>query len=265
MGHGQARLAGFIAIGLAACSSLTAPAGGRVMVFAAASLSRPFEAAEPAFREASRGLDPEFEFAGSQQLRTQLEEGAQADVFASADPQEMDMLVEAGLVDLERVQTLASNALVVVLAEGNPSGITDVADLARSGVKLAMADRSVPVGRYTQIFLEAFMQARGLDESFVDRVWANAVSLEQSVSGVGTKVVTGEVDAGIVYQTDAVSGVAAGLDFLEIPEGLNPAIVYEIAPLREAANPDGAEAFIGWITSDSGQTILAEFGFLPRP
>ena len=149
------------------------------MVFAAASLSAPFEAAGAAFREASPELDPEFGFAGSQQLRTQLEEGAQADIFVSADRQEMDVLVEAGLVDRAEVHTLASNALVVVLAEGNPSGITDVADLARPGVKLALADRSVPVGRYTQALLQAFMQARGLDEGFVDRVWANAVSLEQ--------------------------------------------------------------------------------------
>jgi molybdate transport system substrate-binding protein len=203
------------------------------------------------------------QFAGSQQLRTQLVEGARADVFASADEREMQAVVDAGLVDPARVMPLASNTLVVILAEGNPGRIESVSDLARPGLKLALADPSVPVGRYTHSLLAEYARARGAEPDFVDQVWANAVSLEQSVAGVGTKVVAGEVDAGIVYRTDAVSGVASGLPFLETPPGVGLRIAYRIASLREAPNPRGAELFVRWVTSVSGQAILAEFGFLP--
>lgn len=252
-------------LGVAGCGPFRTPAEGSVMIFAAASLRAPFEAGEAIYHEAHPSLELEFQFAGSQQLRTQLEEGARADVFASADEQEMQAAVDAGLVDPNQVRRLASNRLVVVLAEGNPAGIAAIADLARPGVKLALADPSVPVGRYTEAFLLAFAEGNGLGPEFSERIWSNAVSLEQNVAGVGTKVVAGEVDAGVVYRTDAISGVAAGLAYLELAQEWAPPIRYVISPLLQAVNPSGAEEFVHWITSDGGQPVLAEFGFLPVP
>jgi molybdate transport system substrate-binding protein len=232
-------------------------------VFAATSLTAPFEAAEPTFHEAFPSLELAFQFSGSQQLRTQLEEGAQADVFASADGEQMQAAVDGALADPGQVRSLISNQLVVVLAEGNPAGIREIADLGRPGLKLALADRSVPVGHYTSEFLNAYAAGNGLGLDFAERVWSNAVSLEQNVGGVGTKVATGEVDAGVVYRTDAIYGVAAGLPYLEVPAEWSPPILYVIAPLIQAPNPSGAGEFVKWILSGDGQALLAEFGFLP--
>lgn len=233
------------------------------MVFAATSLTAPFEAGEAAFREVFPSLDLEFQFAGSQQLRAHLEEGAQADVFALADEVQMRAAVDSELVQSDRVRRLASNQLVVVLAEGNPAGIQTIVDLARPGLKLALADPSVPIGNYTAEFLNAYAEGNGLGAEFAQGVWSNAVSLEQNVGGVGTKVVSGEVDAGVVYRTDAISGVAAGLAYLDAPPEYSPPIVYVIARLRQAFNPSGADAFVQWILGEEGQAVLVEYGFLP--
>lgn len=239
----------------------TQEAQGTLIVFAATSLTAPLEVAGATFHEAFPSLELAFQFAGSQQLRTQLEEGAQADVFASADQEQMQAAVDGGLADPDQVRGLSSNQLVVVLAEGNPAGIEAIADLARPGLKLALADPSVPVGHYTSEFLNAYAAGNGLGLDFAERVWSNAVSLEQNVGGVGTKVASGEVDAGVVYRTDAISGVAAGLAYLKVPPVWSPPILYVIAPLIQAPNPSGAGEFVEWILSDDGQALLAEFGF----
>ena len=254
-----------ICAGIAACGPLAPSVEGTVTVFAATSLTAPFEAGSSSFQETFPALDLTFQFAGSQQLRTQLEEGAQADVFASADEVQMRTAVASGLVDSGQVRSLSSNQLVVVLAEGNPAEIETIADLARPGLKLALADPSVPVGNYTSEFLSGYAEGNGLGPDFAHRVLVNAVSLEQSVGGVGTKVVSGEVDAGVVYRTDAISGVAAGLAYLEVPTEWTPPILYVIAPLLHALNPSGADAFVRWIITEDGQAMLAEFGFLPPP
>lgn len=251
-----------VCAGIAACVPSTRAAQRTLIVFAATSLTAPLEDGGATFHEAFPSLDLAFQFAGSQQLRTQLEEGAQADVFASADVEQMQAAVDGGLVDPDRVRSLSSNQLVVVLAEGNPAGIQAIEDLARPGLKLALADPSVPIGRYTSEFLNAYAAGNGLGPEFAERVWSNAVSLEQNVGGVGTKVASGEVDAGVVYRTDAISGVAEGLPYLDIPPAWSPPILYVIAPLIQAPNPPGAGEFVRWILSDDGQAVLAEFGFL---
>ena len=177
----------------------------------------------------------------------QITEGAPADVFASADTANMDKLVTAGLNGTEP-EIFATNLLTIIVAPGNPLGITGVADLANPDIKTVVCAAEVPCGNYAdQIFTAA-------------GVTVTPVSLEQNVRGVATKVTAGEADAGIVYVTDVI---AAGdtADMVEIPEDINVVAEYPIATVAASPNQDVDDAFIDFLTGPEGQAILADHGF----
>ncbi len=168
-------------------------------------------------------------------------------MFASADTANMDKLVTAGLNGTEP-EIFATNLLTIIVAPGNPLGITGVADLANPDVKTVICAPEVPCGNYAnQIFTAA-------------GVTVTPVSLEQNVRGVATKVTAGEADAGIVYVTDVI---AAGdtADMVEIPEDINVVAEYPIATVAASQNQDVDEAFIDFLTGPEGQAILADHGF----
>ena len=233
---------------------------GALTVFAAASLSDVFEAMGREFEAAHPGVRVVFSFAGSQQLAQQLAQGAPGDVFASADERQMGAVVESGRIEAGAAQTFARNRLAAVVAPGNPAGVEALADLARPGVRIALADAAVPAGRYALAFLDRAAEDDALGTAFREGVLANVVSYEQNVRTVLTKVALGEADAGIVYVSDAA---AADVEVVTIPEGLNPVARYPIAPLRDAERPALAGAFVDYVLSEEGQGILAAYGFLP--
>ncbi len=237
--------------GLAGCGSKspTAPsqASGKVVVFAAASL-------KPAFSEISRrftGENPnssiDFEFAGSSELATQLTQGATADIFASADTAQMDTVAKAGLL-AGSPANFASNTLVIVTAPGNPKGLGSFADLARPGLSVVICQKPVPCGAAT----------RRIEDGA--GVHLNPVSEELSVTDVLNKVAMGQADAGLVYVTDARSagGKVATVNFPEAAAAVN---VYPIAVLKNAPHPTLAQKFVAMVTRDTGQNILAQYGF----
>lgn len=220
-------------------------------IFAAASLAESFRALERAFEAEHPGVNVELNFAGSQLLATQLLEGANAQVFASADGPQLDR-VGAELELLGR-REFASNRLVIVVPAG--SAIEDVFDLTEPGVRVVLAGESVPAGRYAR---------RALEQVRVDRVERNVVSNETDVREVVAKVRLGEADAGIVYATD-VRGDAA-LEARELPVGAEVRARYELAVIAEnSREPLRASAmeFVDFVTSPAGQAILAERGFGP--
>ena len=244
------------------------------MVFAAASLSNLFPQVATAFQQQHPGVSVKFNFAGSQRLRTQLEHGARADVFASADQDQMELAMESGLLSGEPVP-FASNRMVVIVPQGDrledPATRTTVRsleDLANPGVKLVVALPAVPAGKYA---LEAIQRLGNADNGFPSdysqRVRANVVSQEPNVRGVVQKVVLNEVDAGVVYQTDArVEHVASKVTAIQIPDWANPSASYPIGVLRDAAEPDLAGAFVEFLRSPEGQLILSGHGFgAPKP
>jgi molybdate transport system substrate-binding protein len=228
-------------------------------VFAAASLTDAFTEIGAAFDAANPGVTTTFNFAGSQALQTQIEEGAPADVFASASGKEMDTLVAGGLVAQDAVQIFLTNKLVVILPADNPAGITTLEDLAKPGIKLVLAAEEVPVGKYARQALDLMDASFGA--GFKDKVLANVVSNEDNVKQVVAKVQLGEADAGIVYISDSIA--APDLKSIEIPANLNVIAKYPIAPLVKSANADLAAKFIEYVLSTEGQDILSKWGFAP--
>lgn len=216
-----------------------------LVVFAAASLQPPFDAMHKSFETR---LNPTlvFNYAGTQTLVSQLTQGAQADVFASADTGHMTTIQNAGLIT-SAPQVFARNSLEIAVAPGNPKGIHALTDLSRPGLVVVLADPSVPAGKYAQ---QALAKAH---------VTVKAASLEPQVTGVLSKVTLGEADAGIVYSSDIktnpkVAGVA-------IPADQNVVADYWITALRNAHDHDGASTFISFVLSPDGQSILKEAGF----
>ena len=218
-------------------------------VFAAASLTAAFTEIGDAFKVENPDANVVLNFAGSSDLVTQITEGAPADVFASADLENMTKVTDASLNAAEPV-VFATNIAEIIVGAGNPKGVTGVADLADpTDLIVVQCASEVPCGSYAeQIYEKA-------------GITVTPASFEENVKAVVTKVTLGEADAGIVYATDVT---AAGTDAegVEIPEDVNVVAEYPIASLAEAPNADGAQAFIDFVLSEPGQKILASFGFL---
>ncbi len=233
--------------------------GGELTVFAAASLTEPFEQIAGDLEAAHPGLDITFNFAGSQALATQLNEGAAADVFASANGAQMVAAIADGSVAGEPA-TFARNRLAIVVAAGNPAGVERPADLGADGVRLVLTQADAPAGRYArESVCRMGEDAATYGDRFVERVAANVVSEEEDVRGVLTKVQLGEADAGIVYVSDALGARDLGA-VIAIPEGVNVVASYPIAAM--AGGDDAlAAAFIGYVLGPEGQATLAAFGF----
>lgn len=224
-----------------------------LVVYAASSLTEAFQALARDFERAHPGVQVSLTLAGSQVLRLQIEQGAAADVFASADEEHTDALVAGGL--LEPPKTFAHNALVVVVPPANPARLERFEHLDRAR-RVVVGTAEVPVGRYTRVLLE-HAEAR-LGAPFVAAIRAHIVSEESNTRLIRAKVALGEADAAVVYRTDAM-----GTDtrVLPIPPDLNVRTSYPIATLTRAAAPDAAHAFIAYVMSPAGQRTLAGFGF----
>jgi molybdate transport system substrate-binding protein len=214
---------------------------GPITVYAAASLTEIFPSVDPA---------PEYNFAGSDELATQIREGAPVDVYAAASSKYPQELFDEGLV--EEPVTFASNRLVLIVPAGNPAGIEEVADVGEAGTKLVIAAEGVPVGDYTRQVLEDLDLTGAL---------ANVVSNEDDVKGVVGKVSLGEADAGFVYVTDAA---VAGDDVqvIQLPEGSQPPIEYQIAVVSASENTEAAQAFVDEVLGPDGQAALEAAGFV---
>jgi molybdate transport system substrate-binding protein len=223
--------------------------GATVSVFAAASLTEAFRTIGKDFEAAHPGAKIEFNFAGSSTLARQIVEGAPADVFASADDENMSKVVDAGDV-AGTPERFVRNRLAIIVPRGNPNHVKSLADLARPGLVISLAAPGVPVGRYAA---EAFAKAN---------TPVPDASREADVKAVVTRVSMGEADGGIVYVTD----VAAGGDKVEavsIPEAQKVLASYPIAVLKGAPNAPGAGDFVAYVLSPPGQRVLAASGFLP--
>lgn len=259
-------LAAFALLLILACSSSAASDTHQteLVVFAASSLTDAFRDAAAAFEAENPGVRIILNFDGSQRLRTQLEHGARADLFASADWQQMDILVGAGLVNGEPVNFTA-NRLVVVVFPGFKQDPT-LADLTEPGSKVLIAQETVPAGFYSRTMLANLQADPAFAPDYADQVLANVVSEEANVRNVAQKVALGEADAGIVYQTDAVApGISQDVLVLPIPESLNITAVYPIANLRDSTRQDLARGFIEHLMSDEGQQVLRDHGFGKNP
>lgn len=271
---------------LAACSTSAADgpvnAGEAVdqnlTVFAGSSLTEAFRELANVFQEQHPGASVVFNFAGSQRLRTQLEHGASADVFASADWKQMTNLVESGLVSGDPV-SFASNQLVVIApsprrrqngvilpASGDRSDmrVSRLEDLALPGIKLVLASAEVPAGAYSLTVIERMNGEPRFGPRYAEKVLANLVSAETNVRNVVQKVALGEADAGLVYRSDAmVSEIVQRVEVIPIPAVFNVTANYPVAVMKEAKVPGLAQDFVRFLQSETAQRILGRRGFGP--
>ena len=241
-----------VLLGAAACGGDTPGSATAktttVNVFAAASLTEAFTELGDDFASAHPGVKVALDFAGSNDLVMQMQEGAPADVFASADTTNMD---KAGdLVNPHRV--FAGNTLAIAVEPGNPEHINGLADLSRKDLKVVLAAPEVPAGKYA---------GEILDRAGVS---VSPVSLEVTVKGVVTKIALGEADAGIVYVTD-VTAAKGRIDAVPIPAAQNVIASYPIATLVSSDSSAQAQAFVDLVLSAHGQRVLAGYGFLRPP
>jgi molybdate transport system substrate-binding protein len=234
---------------------------GTLTVFAAASLTDAFEEIATAFEAANPGSEIVYNFGGSQQLVAQINEGAPADVFASANRRQMEVAIEGTRVVSGTEKAFVRNRLVVITPKDNPANITALTDLAKPGLRLIFADAVVPVGQYSLDFLGKASATPEYTESYSPTVLANVVSFEDNVRSVLTKIALGEGDAGIVYTTDAALD-ADNVQQLPIPDALNTIASYPIAPIADSTNPALAQAFIDYVLGPEGQQILVKYGFI---
>ncbi len=245
----------FAAFLLTACGSSAGnapasatPVSGTVSVFAAASLTAAFNALGTDFQRGNSGVTTKFNFAGTPTLVTQIEQGAPADVFASADTANMDRLKGDGFT-AGNPQVFARNKLEIVVAPGNPKGITGLADLAKPGVIYITEAPTVPAGKYA---LQALKMAG---------VTVTPKSLEADVKSVVGKIELGEADAGIVYTTD-IRAAGSKVTGVSIPDADNVIATYPIVAVKATTNSPAANAFIAYVLSAAGQAKLQSFGFL---
>ena len=254
-------LAALLLPALLAAASCGGDGGVTLRVMTASSLTEAFQDLARDFEAGNPGVRVALEFGGSQRLRSQLEFGARADVFASADSRQMDQAVAAGLTEGDAVD-LAVNTLVVIAVAGGR--VERLQDLATPGVRLVLAHGGVPVGGYSRQVLRNLAKdgSLGLGGRFDEAVMANLVSEETNVRAVAQKVALGEADAGIVYRTDAAVAQAAGaVRVISIPATANVRARYPIAVLREAPEAALARRFVRFVLSEPGQRRLAEHGF----
>jgi len=231
----------------------------KLVVFAAASLREVFGRESEAFKKLHSGVGVTFNFAGTQEIRTQLEQGAPADVFASADERHMKALQDTARVDASLI--FGQNEPVMIVAKERTTTIRALADLPMAQ-RIVVGVPEVPIGKYTLQILDNASRSLGVD--FRARVEARIVSRELNVRQVLAKVTLGEADAGIVYRTD-VGNHRDDVSIVTIPPEMNVIAKYPIAVVRAAAHPKLAQQWVSFILSEQGQEILRGAGFIVPP
>jgi molybdate transport system substrate-binding protein len=254
-----------LVLGTSACgtssggTSATQPV--KLTIFADSSLNSAFIMIENQFHSLHANVTFTNNFAGSDTLAGQITQGAAADVFASGDNTQMNVAVKGGEIASSSVQVFAYNRLVVIVPKNNPANIQTLQDLAKPGVKIVLADKTVPAGQYALQYLMQASAASAYGATYQTSVLKNVVSYQTEVTAVLSQVSLGQADAGIVYVTDAATDPTT-LNTITIPDNLNVIATYPIAPIKASKNLTTAQEFIAFVTGSTGQSTLASYGFL---
>ena len=229
-------------------------------VFGAASLKGVLDKAKAAYETAYPGTTVTVSTDSSSALEMQIEQGAPADVFLSADTTNPKKLVDGGFADGAAV-TFAGNKLTVIVPTANPAGIKTPADLAKPGVKVIAAGHEVPITKYATQLVGNLAKEAGYPADFAAKYAANVASQEDNVKAVVAKIELGEGDAGIVYVTDAKASTK--VTPIDVPDTANVPATYAGVVVKASKNAAAAKTFLDWFAGPDGQAILSEFGFLP--
>ena len=237
----------------------------KLTVFAPMVLTGAFNQTAQAFEANNTGVNVTFNYAGSQILATQLQQGASADVFASADLTHMNSVKNAGLMNNSSITIFAENYLAIIVPTSNPANITSLSDLAKSGVKLDIGNSSTPCGMYTLQMLAKASNNSTYGSGFKNSVLANVVSTETDVNAIVAKVALGQADVGIVTKADVPAAYQSKVQTITIPHSVNVLAQYPIGVVSSSPNAQLAQSFINYVTSPDGQAILQSYGFIIPP
>jgi len=255
----------FVAIFAALVLSMSAgfaQSPDELTVFTAASLTGAFGEIGEMY-ENETGIHVAFNFDGSQALRTQLENGAYADLFASANMKQMNAVRESGLVNNSSVAIFTRNKLSLIVPKDNPANIRNLTDLARPGVKIVMGTKDVPVGDYALQIIAKLGNDSAYGPDYERDVLANVISQETNVNYVVTKVALGEADAGFAYVSDVTQDMISKIDKIVIPDEYNIIAEYPLGMLMESKYPAESQRFMDLVMSDEGRAVLEKYGFDP--
>jgi molybdate transport system substrate-binding protein len=231
-------------------------------VFTAASLTGAFSEIGQMY-ENETGIDVAFNFDGSQALRTQIENGAYADVFASANNKQMNALRSLGLMNNSSVSIFTRNKLSLIIPKDNPAGISSLSDLAKPGVKIVIGTKDVPVGDYALQIINKLGNDSAYGPEYRKKVLANIISQETSVNYVVTKIALGEADVGFAYVSDITEDLSSKVDKIEIPDEYNIIAEYPMGISNESKYTSEAEEFMNLVKSEEGRAVLERYGFIP--
>jgi molybdate transport system substrate-binding protein len=229
-------------------------------VFTAASLIGAFGEIGQLY-ENETGLSVAFNFDGSQALHTQLENGAYADVFASANKKQMNAAKNDGLMNNSSVVVFTKNKLSLIVPKDNPAKIGNLSDLSKPGLKIVMGTKDVPVGDYALQIISKLANDSAYGSDYKTKVLANVISQETNVNYVVTKVALGEADVGFAYVSDVTEDLASKVDKIDIPNEYNVIAEYPLGILKDTKYPAQSQGFIDLVTSDHGKAILEKYGF----
>jgi len=251
-----------LTISLAAACAARATAGPRetvsLTVFAAASMRDALEAVQAAYEASHPDIHLTISTGSSAALATQIEQGARADVFLSADEANARRVAVAGLTVGDLVP-FAANELAIVTPTDDPGAVAAPPDLGRAGVRIIAAGVSVPITRYAMQLVENLTAVPGYPPAFAAAYESNVVTREEDVQAVVTKILLGEGDAAIVYRTDAVANPA--LRTIALPAGANVRATYLGARIAGSTQAAPAAGFLDWLAGPEGQATLGRFGF----
>jgi len=246
--------------GSSGAGSSASPGPAKLTVFAASSLNKVFPQIATAFQKSDPGVGLTFNFAGTDTLATQIEQGAPADVFAGASAKYGDELSGKGLIATPRI--FATNQLVLIVPAADPAHISSLRDLTKPGVKLVVGDATVPIGTYTRKVLANLDATYGPDYSAA--VLKNVVSNETEVTGVLSSVELGEADAGFVYVTDARNG-GDKVKSITLPASAQAVASYPVATVVSSKSASAGRRFADFLLGAQAQAILRAAGFGPPP
>ncbi|MDS1029292.1 molybdate ABC transporter substrate-binding protein [Bacillota bacterium LX-D] len=226
-------------------------------VLAAASLTESLKEIADNYKRENPSIDFELNFAGTQALVSQIEQGVDADVFLSANMKYMTEMKDKGYVE-DYSMFVANELVIVYYYKAKLSGLED---LVKTGVTLAIADESVPVGQYTLQMLHKIESSGNFPKGYKDNFMGNVRSKEMDVKSVEQKVQLGEVDAGIVYKSDAAAADQRKVKTINIPKKYNVIAEYPVAVLRGSAHKDASKAFVDYLLSNAGMAVMEKYGF----
>ncbi|MDV2482754.1 molybdate ABC transporter substrate-binding protein [Methanoculleus sp. Wushi-C6] len=252
-------------LAVAGCTGTTQPNAQQttLTVFTAASLTGAFTGLGEAYTAENPDVVVDFVFDGSQALRTQIEQGASADVFVSANTKHMGALQDGGFMENDTVAVFLENSLAVIVPADNPAKIMNLADLARPGVKLVLGTKDVPFGSYARQVLDTMAADPAYGTAYRDAVMKNVVSEETAITTVMPKLTLGEADAAFTFKSDVRADDRSQIRRIEIPAEYNVVAEYPIGILASSEQKDEAAAFIAFVRGPTGSAILESYGFDP--